>query len=153
MMQEVIGAVTVVATAMVKFLFAGLVSYGMGHGFVRTLVLTAIGGVTGMLTFYFSGRGLLELFRKRYLRRSKERLLKGLPPKRIFTRTNRFIVRVKQRYGIIGLSAFSPPTLSIPVTALLAAKYFRHDNRTLPTLLISVLLWSLVLSTAWSFIR
>jgi uncharacterized membrane protein len=60
---------------------------------------------------------------------------------------------VKQRYGILGLAMFAPPTLSIPVTALLAAKYFRHDRRTLPTLLVSVLLWSAVLSMAWSMIR
>lgn len=152
-MQEFLSAITVVATAMVKFLFAGLVSYGLGHGFVKTLVYTAIGGNAGMLTFYFSGKGLLELFRKRYLRRVQDRTAKGLPPKPIFTRTNRLIVRVKQRYGIIGLASFAPPTLSVPITAILAAKYFRHDRRTLPSLLISVLIWSVVLSTAWSFIR
>jgi len=71
----------------------------------------------------------------------------------VFTRTNRAIVRIKQQYGIIGLSAFAPPTLSIPITAIIAAKYFRHERRTLPVLLLSVLVWSLVLSTAWSFIR
>ncbi|HRF80552.1 MAG TPA: hypothetical protein PL070_10750 [Flavobacteriales bacterium] len=152
-MQEFLSAITVVATAMVKFLFAGLVSYGLGHGFVKTLVYTAIGGSAGMLTFYFSGKGLLEFFRKRYLRRVQERVAKGLPPKPIFTRTNRLIVKVKRRYGIIGLASFAPPTLSIPITAVLAAKYFRHDRRTLPSLLVSVLIWSVVLSTAWSFIR
>lgn len=152
-MQEFLSAITVVATAMVKFLFAGLVSYGLGHGFVRTLVYTAIGGTAGMLTFYFSGKGMLELFRKRYIRRVQARAAKGLPPKPIFTRTNRLIVKVKGRYGIIGLASFAPPTLSIPITAILAAKYFRHDRRTLPSLLISVLIWSVVLSTAWSFIR
>ena len=125
----------------------------MGHGFVETLLYTAIGGLVGMCAFYLGGKGLLEWFRHRYVRRARERMSKGLPPKRVFTRTNRMIVRVKQRYGILGLAAFSPPTLSIPVTALLAAKYFRHDRRTLPTLLVSVLVWSVVLSTAWSFIR
>ncbi|MBX2972472.1 MAG: hypothetical protein KF797_05175 [Flavobacteriales bacterium] len=152
-MQEILSAITVVATAMVKFLFAGLVSYGLGHGFVKTLLYTALGGTAGMLVFYYSGKGLLELFRKRYIRRVKERAAKGLPPKRIFTRTNRLIVKVKHRYGVIGLASFAPPTLSVPVTAILAAKYFRHDRRTLPTLLFSVLIWSVVLSTAWSFIR
>lgn len=152
-MQEILSAITVVATAMVKFLFAGLVSYGLGHGFVKTLLYTALGGTAGMLAFYYSGKGLLELFRKRYIRRVKERAAKGLPPKRIFTRTNRLIVKVKHRYGVIGLASFAPPTLSVPVTAILAAKYFRHDRRTLPTLLFSVLIWSVVLSTAWSFIR
>ena len=152
-MESVFAAISVVLTASVKFLFAGLVSYGMGHGFVETLLYTAIGGLVGMSTFYLGGKGLLEWFRHRYIRRSKERAAKGLAPKKVFTRTNRIIVRVKQRYGILGLAAFSPPTLSIPVTALLAAKYFRHDRRTMPALLISVLAWSVLLSTVWSFVR
>ena len=41
----------------------------------------------------------------------------------------------------------------IPITAIIAAKYFRHERRTLPVLLLSVILWSMVLSTAWSFVR
>ncbi len=152
-MEAYLAALSVVLTASVKFLFAGLVSFGMGNGFWETLIYTAIGGLLGMCVFFLGGKGLLEWFRKRYLRRVQERTSKGLPPKRIFTRTNRLIVRVKQRYGILGLAMFAPPTLSIPVTALLAAKYFRHDRRTLPTLLVSVLLWSAVLSMAWSMIR
>lgn len=152
-MQQFFEALTVIVTAMVKFLFAGLVSYGMGKGFVETLIYLMIGSVLGMVIFYFAGRGMLEWFRQRYIRRRRERLSKGLPPKRIFTRTNRTIVRIKRTYGVMGLAALAPPTLSIPITAILAAKYFRHDNRTLPALISSVLVWSVVLSVAWSFIR
>lgn len=152
-MQAALAAITVIFTAMVKFLFAGLVSYGMGHGFVETLSYTAIGGCLGMCLFYFAGRAMMEWFRTRYLRRKAARREHGSPRKRVFTRTNRAIVRIKQQYGIIGLSAFAPPTLSIPITAIIAAKYFRHERRTLPVLLLSVLVWSLVLSSAWSFIR
>lgn len=152
-MQEFLEALTVIVTAMVKFLFAGLVSYGMGKGFGETVVYLMIGSVLGMSIFYFAGRGMLEWFRQRYIRRSRERARQGLPPKRIFTRTNRTIVHIKHRYGLRGLAAFAPPTLSIPITAVLAAKYFRHERGTLPTLLVSVLVWSVVLSAAWSFIR
>ena len=152
-MQEVLGILTVIATAMVKFLFTGLVSYGMGYTFWETLLYMAIGSSAGMLLFYFTGSRVLEWFRLRHVRRILERQSRGLTPKRIFTRTNRTIVKVKARYGLLGLAARAPPTLSIPITAILAAKYFRHDRRTLPTLLSSVLVWSVVLSVAWSFIR
>jgi len=46
-----------------------------------------------------------------------------------------------------------PPILSIPITAVIAAKYFHHDRRTLPVLLAAVSGWSVVLSTVWSFMR
>ncbi|MEZ4757068.1 MAG: hypothetical protein R2817_09590 [Flavobacteriales bacterium] len=151
--MDLLGAFTVVLTAMVKFLFAGLLSYSLGYGIGLTILLTACGGLAGMLVFYFTGTQLLEVLRRRYVRRNAERLARGLQPRRVFTRTNRWIVRVKQRYGIRGLAAFAPPTLSVPVTALLAAKYFRHQRSTLPTLLLSVAVWSVVLSVAWAFLR
>ncbi len=152
-MQEFAGIISVIATAMVKFLFTGLLSYGLGFSFWETLLYMSIGGCLGMSIFYFAGARTLEWFRQRYVRRSRERDGLGLPRKRIFTRTNRAIVRIKHSYGLRGLAAFAPPTLSIPITAVLAAKYFRHDRRTLPILLTSVLVWSVVLSVAWSFIR
>ena len=46
-----------------KFLFAGLVSFGMGNGFWETLIYTALGGLLGMCVFYLGGKGLLEWFR------------------------------------------------------------------------------------------
>jgi hypothetical protein len=151
--MDLLGALSVVLTAMVKFLFAGLLSYSMGHGIGLTILLTALGGTLGMVLFYLTGTRVLEWIRLRYVRRSAERMARGLAPKRIFTRTNRWIVRIKHLYGIRGLAAIAPPILSIPVTALLAAKYFHHERRTLPTLLVSVLLWSGVLSLAWAFLR
>jgi hypothetical protein len=151
--MDLLGALSVVLTAMVKFLFAGLLSYSLGHGIGATMLLTAVGGSIGMVLFYLSGTQVLEWFRRRYVRRAAERRAKGLPPARIFTRTNRWIVRIKHRYGIQGLAAIAPPILSIPVSALLAAKYFRHERRTLPILLAAVLVWSAVLSLAWAFLR
>ncbi|MBL7938842.1 MAG: hypothetical protein JNL43_05735 [Flavobacteriales bacterium] len=152
-MQQVLEILTVIATAMVKFMFTGLVSYGIGNTFWETLVYTAIGGCLGTVLFYLAGSRVLEWFRQRHVRRVLDRLSRGLPPKPIFTRTNRTIVRVKQRYGMRGLAGLALPILSIPITSVLAAKYFRHDRRTLPTLISSVLVWSVVLSVAWSFIR
>jgi hypothetical protein len=151
--MDLLGALSVVLTAMVKFLFAGLVSYSLGHSIGLTILLTALGGFAGMVIFYYTGTGLLEFLRRRYLRNTAARLASGRAPRRVFTRTNRWIVRVKQRHGIRGLAAFAPPTLSVPVTALLAAKYFRHQRGTLPTLLLSVAVWSVVLSVAWAFLR
>ena len=60
-------------------------------------------------------------------------------------------MRVNHGYGLVGLAGIAPPILSVPITALLAAKYFRHDRRTLPFLIASVVLWSFVLSAGWRF--
>jgi hypothetical protein len=151
--MEVNDAIWVLLTSMVKFLLSAPLSYGLGNSFVETLVLTSIGGCVGTIVFYFTGGRVMEWFRKRHLRRVAKREAKGLPPKRIFTRTNRLIVRMKSGYGIKGLALIVPTILSIPIGTVIAAKYFRHDRRTLPVLLSSVVLWAVVLSVAWSFIR
>ncbi len=152
-MQHAAEILTVMLMAALKFLFSGLVSFGMGNTFWETVLYTAIGGSFGALTFYLLSKQVLEWFRIRYIRKTMERKAKGLPAKRIFTRTNRVIVKIKHRYGMSGLVAFTPPILSIPITSLLAAKYFRHDRRTLPALISSVLVWSVVLTAMWSFVR
>lgn len=151
--METAGAITVLLTSAVKFLFAAPASYMWGHSWIETVVLLAVGSSAGVLAFYFSARSMLALFRERYLKRRAKRIVKGLPPKPVFTTTNRTIVRVKQRWGFWGIAAVGPPTISIPIAAVLAAKYFKHDRRTLPTMLVAVLVWAVVLSTVFSFMR
>jgi len=151
-MPSIIAILTVLAMSVLKFMFASPLSYGLGFGFPATVLMLAAGGCAGTTVFYAAGGRVLEWFRQRYLRRSIERTAKGLPPRRVFTRTNRMIVRLKRDAGLPGL-AIMPPILSIPITAVIAAKYFHHDRRTLPVLLAAVSGWSVVLSTVWSFMR
>ncbi|HMN04370.1 MAG TPA: hypothetical protein PKD45_01480 [Flavobacteriales bacterium] len=142
-------AVAVMSAGMLKFLFAPIVSYQFGHSYLQTVLLTAAGGSMGAVFFFQGGRQILEWFRKRTIRRRARALAAGHKPKQIFTRTNRFVIKVKQRYGLGGLAFIFTPFLSVPVTALLAAKYFRHNPRTLSTLLTAVVIWSFVLSAVW----
>ncbi len=151
-MENILGALSVLLMSAFKFLFAAPLAYRLGFDFVATFTLLLAGGCLGMAGFYFAGTRVLEWFRLRHLRREAKRASKGLPPHRIFTRTNRLIVRLKHGYGISGL-AVMPPILSIPITAVIAAKYFRHDRRTLVVLLVAVAAWSAVLSSAWIFVR
>jgi hypothetical protein len=150
--MEALGVATVLGMSIVKFILAAPVSYGFQHTYWQTVLLLMIGGSIGIGAFYMLGVRLLEWLRLRALRRKLTRIAAGKPPRKAFTRTNRFIVRVKLRYGLIGL-AIMPPILSVPITAIIAAKYFRHDRRTLPYLFVSVAAWAFVLSTAWGFLR
>ncbi|MCC6840990.1 MAG: hypothetical protein IT230_12605 [Flavobacteriales bacterium] len=146
-------AVMVMVAGVMKFLFSPAVSYGFKHSYWETVALTSLGGCIGMLVFFRTGRRVLEWFRRRRLRKRALAISKGQKPKRIFTRTNRVIVRLKQAYGPQGVAFLLTPLLSVPLTALVAAKYFHHDRRTLPFLLSAVVAWSLVLSAAWKFIH
>lgn len=150
--MEAAGIVAVLSTSIVKFVLAAAVSYGFNHTYWETVLLLAIGGTAGITAFYQAGIAVLKWLHARAVKNRERRIRMGLAPKRVFTRGNRFIVRMKRDYGLLGL-AIMPPIVSVPITALIAAKYFRHDRRTLPLLIGAIAGWSLILSTAWAFLR
>jgi len=93
--------------------------------------------------FYFSGSWIFNWFSKVF--GSKE------APKK-FSRKNRFIVGIKSKFGLIGYSFFMP-FLSIPLGALLAAKYYRESTKTISWLLTSIFVWTLALTTFSFYIK
>ncbi len=149
--MEAMHAIAVMSAGILKFFFSAIVSYRFGHSYLETVLLTSAGGCIGIFIFFLGGRKVLEWFRIRYVRKRTRATERGEKPRRIFTRTNRSIVRLKRAYGVKGLAFILTPILSVPLTSVLAAKYFRHDRRTLPVLLSSVVLWSFVLSAVWKF--
>jgi hypothetical protein len=146
-------ALTVMFFGVLKFFFSPIVSYKLNNSYWETVLLTGSGAIIGTLVFYLGGARFLEWIRLRRVKAKARALAKGERPKRAFTRTNRMIVRLKRGFGVAGVAFALPPVVSIPIAALIAAKYFRHDRRTLPLLLISVVAWTLILSAAWKFTR
>lgn len=134
----------VVASGMVKILFTPWVAFSLGGKFGGAVLWTFVGGCSGTLFFYRISAWLIERAR---LRAVRKQLRSGIPA-RVFTRFNKYVVRVKRMHGLLGIAAVLP-FISIPVGSVLAAKYFRHDRRTIPALLGSVAVWSVVLSAFW----
>jgi hypothetical protein len=135
----------IVGTAMVKFLFAPAWALQFEAKFTGIVLWCCVGGCLGVIVFYRASGWLMEAARRRSLKRIART---GKHPK-TFTRFNRFVVRLKHMHGLFGIAAVLP-FISIPVGSILAAKYFKHDRRTLPTLLGSVAVWSVLLSAFWS---
>lgn len=139
--------VTVVLSGMLKMLVAAGFGTGFGFGFFWTFLFTALGGCLGVLVFYKLSGWLSERARIRSLRKRAEALAAGardLP--RIFTKRNRWLVKLKHGSGLRGVAALTPLVLTIPLGSILAARYFRHDRRTVPALMLSVVLQALCVS-------
>ncbi|MBS1936603.1 MAG: hypothetical protein JSS84_02160 [Bacteroidetes bacterium] len=145
--------VTVLMAAVAKFLFSPLVSYKFGHSYMETVMLTSMGGCIGVLIFFPAGSELLEWMRRRRMRKHAAAIAKGQKPKRAFTRLNRMLIHLKLKYGPQGVAFILTPALSVWLTALVAAKYFRNDRRMLPLLLAAVVAWSFVLSAVWKWVH
>jgi hypothetical protein len=153
-MSDLLELLSVCAASMVKFAVAPFLSYGLDRSFVETLITTSVGGCIGVVVFYRLSGWFMKRARLKRLHREIA-IQHGVVVERqkVFTRTNRFIVRIKHGWGLKGLAALTPIVLSIPIGSIIAAKYFRHDRRTIPVMLSSVLIWSVVLSSFWTVVK
>ena len=98
------------------------------------ITITIAGGWIGIFIFFFFGKVILDFFTKR----------RKTPAKR-FTKLNRFVVRIKSKYGLAGLVTIIG-IISVPICTLIAAAYFKDDRRVVPALMTSVVIWTFALS-------
>lgn len=84
-----------------------------------------------------------------YFSRILKKLVSRLPTlrkkkKRIFTRRNRIIVRVKQNFGLVGIAFITPWLLTIPVGTIISCGIYRNRRRVFWYQSASVVFWSFV---------
>ncbi len=136
-MDKIVEIVILLLLSSVKFALAvGYMLFNKGFGYFETVIILMVGGSIGVVAFYFFGEWIMLKWNT--FRRSSN------PPKK-FTKTNRLIVKVRKKYGLIGLALLTPVLLSIPVGCIIAARYYRFSYKVLLTLLGAVVFWSFVL--------
>src|ERR1700740_2137916 len=100
----------------VKFGFGGVPWAVFAHmPFFEAVTLTTAGGVTGSIVFAHISEWALDTWYK--LR------LKYIPYRKARTKTvldNKFVQKVKARWGLAGLAFFTPIIISIPIGTMLA---------------------------------
>ncbi|HLG03200.1 MAG TPA: hypothetical protein VI731_06370, partial [Bacteroidia bacterium] len=137
--------------ASVKFLLAPFDAERNHLNFGEAFAVTTIGGAIGIILFYYAGKKITHWWRKmlavlRALFTGKS-VFKAQPRKRKnITSGRRFIVRVKKRFGLIGVAFVTPSIISIPFGAMVAAQFFRKRKAVLVYLLVSLVFWSLILN-------
>ena len=121
-----------------KFMYAPAAIYVAGFSFVESVLITAGGGFAGVIAFYRLGDAISRWWVNRF------------PVKRVkkkFTKKNRGFINFRNKYGLYGLAFVTPCIISIPIGCFLAAKYYGTEKRMISFLFISVVFWSLTLST------
>lgn len=144
MLQEIGQVISVIAAGTLKMLVSAGMGVGFGMGFLQTFLFTSIGGCLGVVVFYQLSGSLIERARVKWLRkRAAATADRSLKFPTIFNRRNRWLVNVKHKGGLRALAALTPLVLTIPLGSILAARFFRHDRRTIPALMLSVVLQAL----------
>ena len=122
----------------VKFLFVPFLSLlTYKYNVVLSIPVHIAGGLTGVYVFYFLSKEILILWG-----RLKQKYKIGKNKQHVIVNSNsRRIVKIKNRWGYIGLIVLTPPVISIPIGTFIAVRFYR-SKQTLTFLLISVVLWS-----------
>ena len=125
----------------VKFVFGGVpLALTYNFSFFESVTVTSIGGFTGCVFFVFLSEKLVINYRQRIA--NKLHLTNKRASKRVFTKKKRFIIKIKARFGLVGIAALTPLLLSIPLGCFVAVRYFKHKQRILIYMFTSVILWS-----------
>lgn len=128
--------------AIVKFLFLPSFMIFAQKTYVETVVVSSTGAALGVLLISFFGERLFL-----YLSARERRLGKA-----IVTKRRRQIVRMKNRFGLGGLIAVSA-LISVPLSTLLATKYFRHVPFMRLKMIIGFFIWANILTGLAWYIR
>ena len=136
-MGSVSEIITLLLLSATKFVVAaGVLLIGKGYSYQNTVLILLCGGSFGTFVFFYFGEGVNILINK---------LLNKKKKKKTFTKMNRFIIKVKSGYGLIGLALLTPVLFSIPLGCFLAARFYYKNKWTLPALLSAVVFWSFIL--------
>lgn len=155
---QVFKLIQVVIISGIKFLFAPFVSIGYGFNYFQTVIFTTLGGIAGLFFFYYLSKWLIRLyfmicpvvisyFAGEEARIALQESQCRKPDRKKFTRKNKTIVNIRQKYGLIGIILLTPVLLSIPIGAFLAQKYYSRKSHILVYLSLSVLMWSFFISS------
>ena len=138
--------------ASLKFVLAPFEAERYGFNFRESFLITTAGGITGILLFSLLGeiiafgwRKLLNFF-KRPLKKEEK------PPKK-FTRAKRFAVRIKMRFGLLGLVITTPSVISIPIGSFVIHRFYRKKFRNILFLIASLILWSFILNGLAQYLK
>ena len=124
----------------VKFFAAPFLAKTFGFTYFETIFVTTLGGVVGIFVFFNLGSRIVHFF---------PNFFKPMNTKRkIFTKKNKFYVKLIRNYGLFGIAIFSPILISIPVGSFLAARFFENQKTmALAIMCAAVLIWSVIIST------
>jgi hypothetical protein len=108
--------------------------------FFKSIVISCSGGISGAVVFTYLSAGILK-----WWERFKARWFSHHHSKKKFTKANRRIIRIKNRFGLLGISILSPILLSIPVGAFLGERFYKKKSKVILYLSGSVVFWSFTL--------
>lgn len=124
--------------AVVKFVLTPSLMIGWGVNWGMTVATCSVGAAFGVYVFFYFGKWIFTQW-SRYKKKSQKK-------RTVFTPGRRRWVRFQRRFGLWGLLAISG-LISVPISAVLAAKYHAKDERMPWLLMLAFVIWAVILAS------
>ena len=135
MWEEILKAIPVYFSSMLKFIFGPLGGFAAGLELVTTILVTVAGMMTVVFSFTYAGTWIREKIIHRFFGKRKR-----------FTQNNRKFVRIWKKYGLFGVAALTPVLLTPIGGTLLALSSGSPKEKIIIFMFVSASVWSVVFS-------
>ncbi|MFB0948343.1 MAG: putative membrane protein [Spirosomataceae bacterium] len=127
---------SVIGVSSLKFLLGPITGLAVGLEWYETYACTVLGMMlTNVVIMTLSG----------FLKKTASLFFKNKKKREVFTKTNRFAIKVRQRVGLWGIAFLTPAIFTPPIGVILAVA-FRYDRKEIFTkMLVSAIVWGLVM--------
>jgi len=173
-LEDFLKILTLILISSVKFAFGPSFAYlNQKYDFtwLETNIYAIIGGMIGVTIFMHISEWLVRMWdkvRNYYFRRKKKRtamfsepvadteekleinyqyIEHDVPPKKIFSRRSRRMVKIWRQYGLMGLAALTPVIFSIPLGTFFMVRLEKNKNKIFLYMFVSITCWSLIITT------
>ena len=133
-MDNLLSSVLIFFGSIIKFFMGSITTIAANLG-LEGSIANVLGGIIGIVLFTYMGGYMQDYFVKKYPQYFKRR----------FSPMNRFLVKVKQKFGLGGIAVITPVLLSIPIGVLVALTLTHNKKKIMISMLISTLFWSAVI--------
>ncbi len=117
---------TLFSLATFKFMFSAFPGPLWKLSFIETYVCIFLGGTLSASVFYFASDYFMEWSNEQKRKKIEKLKSEGkvVKPKLKFTKTNKFIVWCKRKFGMYVICFWAPFFLSVPVGSIVVAKFY-----------------------------
>jgi hypothetical protein len=134
------GYFATIFASMLKFLGGPLVGLGLKLHWLETAICTTIGMMLTVSLVMFLGELLKRIF-------------KNNKPRKRITKTNRLAVKIRRRFGLIGIAALTP-LIFTPAGGTILAMAFRYPkSQIFLNMFVSAALWAIVQTLFFYFVK
>jgi hypothetical protein len=140
MVEELVKALPVYFSSMLKFIFGPLGGYMAGLNIFTTILTTVAGMMTVVLGFAFFGDFLRNKLLKSFFQNRKK-----------FSNRNRKFIRIWQKYGLLGVAALTPVLLTPIGGTVLAVSFGTPRNKLIFVMFVSASVWSVLITASVYF--